>query len=163
MSGLKVQILSINVDNEFGVLTRITSLIRREGWNIRSLAVAQTEEPAVSRLTVSLECLDSALEHVRSRLDRLDCVHSLTLFDPQKHERIELAVVCVTAADKSAVHACAKEFGARVFSPDGEEPVFEITQDPVQIDAFLDALGRLGTMHVTRTGAIMVGKRRHQN
>jgi acetolactate synthase-1/3 small subunit len=148
----------MNVDNEFGVLTRITALIRREGWNIKSLAVAETVDSSISCLTVCIECLDSALEHVRVRLGKLDCVHSLIVFDPQKHERIELAVVRVLTPDKSAAEACAQSFGARLSCPDGDRQVFEITKDPVRIDAFISELASLGTINVTRSGAIMVGK-----
>ncbi|MFZ5975183.1 MAG: acetolactate synthase small subunit [Bacillota bacterium] len=155
---MKVQLLSMNVDNEFGVLTRITSLIRREGWNIKSLAVAETLDPAVSCITVCIECLDSALSHVRTRLGKLDCVKSLTVFDPQKHERIELAVVSVLSSDKNAAEACAQSFGARLLCMDGGRQVFEITKDPVQIDAFINNLASFGTVNVTRSGAIMIEK-----
>lgn len=62
------------VDNEFGVLTRITALVRREGFNIKSLAVSVTENPEVSRMLIAVECVDSALSKVLERLSRLDCV-----------------------------------------------------------------------------------------
>lgn len=153
---MNVQLLSMNVDNEFGVLTRITALIRREGWNIKSLAVAETVNPSVSCLTVCIECLDAALEHVRIRLGKLDCVHSLMVFDPQKHERIELAVVRVVTRDKCGAKACAEIFGARLFHSHGDRQVFEITKDPVAIDAFIGELAKLGTTGATRSGAVVI-------
>jgi acetolactate synthase-1/3 small subunit len=153
---LNVQLLSMQVDNEFGVLTRITALIRREGWNIKSLSVAETVDPSVSCLTVSIECMDSVLAHVRERLERLDCVHSLTVFDARRHRRVELAVVRVQTADTAGAGACAAAFGARPWDAEGREATYEITGDPGHIDAFLEALRAFGAPEITRSGAIMI-------
>lgn len=62
------------VDNEFGVLTRITAMLRREGFNIKSLAVEVTDNPEISQMLVSVECIDSALPRVLTRLNKLGCV-----------------------------------------------------------------------------------------
>jgi acetolactate synthase-1/3 small subunit len=74
-------IITINllVDNEFGVLTRITALVRREGFNIKSLAAEVTEDPRLSQLLISVECLVSALPRVLGRLNKLECVKSAEL------------------------------------------------------------------------------------
>lgn len=66
--------LNMLVDNEFGVLTRITSLVRREGYNIKSLAVDVTDDASVSQLLLSVECMVSTLPNILSRLNRLGCV-----------------------------------------------------------------------------------------
>lgn len=65
------------VDNEFGALTRITALVRREGFNIKSLAVEVTENPDVSQMLISVECLDSRLIKVLERLNKLGCVRNV--------------------------------------------------------------------------------------
>ncbi len=67
--------LDLLVDNEFGVLTRITALVRREGFNIRCLAVDETENPEISRLLICVESMQSAVPRVVVRLNRLGCVH----------------------------------------------------------------------------------------
>ncbi|MEI6100544.1 MAG: ACT domain-containing protein [Eubacteriales bacterium] len=69
------------VDNEFGVLTRITALLRREGFNIMSLAVEVTENPEISQLLVSVECMDTALPRVLGRLNKLGCVKDAVVAD----------------------------------------------------------------------------------
>lgn len=157
MSGLKAQLLSMTVDNEFGVLTRVTALIRREGWNIRSLSVAESADPCSSRLTVCIECLDSALEHVRARLNKLDCVHSLTVFDPAVHARIELAAVRLGEEDGDAV-ARALSHGARPYGSDGAR-IYTLAADPERIDAFLAELAALGADGAVRSGAVLLSRR----
>jgi acetolactate synthase-1/3 small subunit len=62
------------VDNEFGVLTRITAMLRREGFNIKSLAVEVTDIPEISQMLISVECLESAVSRVLIRLNKLGCV-----------------------------------------------------------------------------------------
>lgn len=62
------------VDNEFGVLTRITAMLRREGFNIKSLAVEVTDNPEISQMLVSVECIQSAVPKVLTRLNKLGCV-----------------------------------------------------------------------------------------
>lgn len=71
-----VKTIGLLVDNEFGVLTRITALVRRDGFNIKSLAVTETKNPGVSRLLIAVECVDSAFPKVLSRLGKLGCVKS---------------------------------------------------------------------------------------
>lgn len=62
------------VDNEFGVLTRITAMLRREGFNIMSLAVEVTDNPEISQMLVSVECIEGAVSRVLTRLNKLGCV-----------------------------------------------------------------------------------------
>ena len=66
------------VENEFGVLTRISYTVRRQGFNIRSLAVTETDNPEISKMILSLECLESRYEPILDRLRRLSCVTWLT-------------------------------------------------------------------------------------
>ena len=74
-----IKTISILVDNEFWVLTRITALFRREGFNIKSLAVTVTEDEAVSRLLIEVECIESSFSKVMSRLIKLGCIKHATL------------------------------------------------------------------------------------
>ena len=79
--------LKLLVDNEFGVLTRITALIRREGLNIKSLAVEVTENPELSQVLISVECIINSLPKVLSRLNKLGCVKKAV----QVSERFDLS------------------------------------------------------------------------
>jgi len=76
-----VKTIDLLVDNEFGVLTRITALLRREGFNIISLAVNTTGNPEVSRLLIAVECIDSAFGRAMARLVKLGCVRKAARAD----------------------------------------------------------------------------------
>lgn len=69
-----VMTINLLVDNEFGVLTRITALLRREGFNIKSLAVEVSDNPDLSQMLIAVECLTSAIPKVLARLNKMDCV-----------------------------------------------------------------------------------------
>lgn len=152
MAQKKVHILTMLVDNEFGVLTRITALIRREGWNIKSLAVSETINHDTSRLTISLECLDSSLPQVLARLDRFDCVHSVTAYSDETHICREL-VVLQTCADRPSVLVVAGKYGARIILEEGGCMTLELSDTPENIDAFFKEMEPLGLQGYARTGA----------
>ena len=153
MKGRVAHILTLMVDNEFGVLTRITAQIRREGWNIKSLAVAETLDPAISRITLALECYDTTLPEVMHRLSRLACVRSVTAYSPDQYVCRELCIARVSS-EGEAVQQAAQRFGAHLLSQDGGVSLLEMTAEPAQLDAFLQALRELGEISVARTGAI---------
>ncbi len=143
------QTLTLMVDNEFGVLTRITALVRREGWNIKSLAVAETENPAVSSLTLSVECVASTFAHVTARLGRLACVRALSVYTPATHTGRELLLARV-ACDAAALAQAAQRLGARML-PGG---VLEAAGAPGEIDALLTELRALGPVDAARSGIV---------
>lgn len=140
-------LLTLVVDNEFGVLTRITSTIRREGWNIKSLSVAETADHTLSRLTLSLECFDATVGSVLQRLGRLDCVHEICACTEETHLLRELALLRLPKEELSR----AKELGGLPAGPG----VYEFSGTPAQLDAVICALSPL---EVTRTGVVAVNR-----
>lgn len=144
-------ILTLMVDNEFGVLTRITSQIRREGWNIKSLAVAESADPAISRITVALECFDATLPTVLHRLSRLACVRSVTAYEPERYVCRELLVAKLDAPEK--LEALQETYVFRVIG-DTNGAVLELAGTPQELDAFVLALEKLGEKNIARTGPI---------
>ncbi len=85
--------IMLMVDNEFGVLTRITALLRREGFNIASLAVSVTTKPEISRMIISVECIDTAMPKIIERLNKLSCVETATVISGDFHLGEELDIV----------------------------------------------------------------------
>ena len=69
------------VDNEFGVLTRITALVRRDGVNIQSLAVTNTKKPELSHMMLSVECIETRLPRLLEQLRKLNCVKKASVLD----------------------------------------------------------------------------------
>ncbi len=148
-------ILTLKVNNEFGVLTRITAQIRREGWNIKSLAVAESMDPLISRITLALECFDSTLPTVLHRLSRLNCVISVTAFEAETHVCRELAVIRVASSGEN-IDALAKRFGADILKKT-DETVLELAGTPQELDAFILALEEeQGEVTAARTGPIVL-------
>ena len=117
MQARDAHILTLTVDNEFGVLTRITAQIRREGWNIKSLAAEETADRSISRITLALQCFDSTLPSVVSRLSRLACVRHVSAYDAARCICRELTIA--RTADTPEMRAVAERFGAQVIVAEG--------------------------------------------
>lgn len=154
MSKRSVQTLILLVDNEFGVLTRVTALVRREGWNIKSLVVAETMNPAVSRLTISVECVDSTLPNVLDRLGRLACVRSISAWAADTHFGRELVMVTVGGSGAVQAAGVAQSAGARILEASQGALTLEFSGAPEQADSLLAALKPFGIVNVARSGII---------
>lgn len=151
MNQRTAHILTLMVDNEFGVLTRITSQIRREGWNIKSLAVAESTDTAISRITVALECFDATLPTVLHRLSKLACVRTVTAYEPEQYVCRELLVAKLGAPEKLEQLREAYAFSV-LEGTNGA--VLEFAGTPQELDAFILALEKLGEKNIARTGPI---------
>lgn len=145
-----LQIFSLLVDNEFGVLTRITALIRREGLNIKGLTVAETLTPSVSHLTVTVEMQGVKLETVVKRLGRLDCIRSFTVCTDAGFVRQELCLV-----------VCTRESGLWQGQPilweDATSVCFSCVGTPEALTAYL-AENRAHLLRVSRSGVVTIQK-----
>lgn len=144
-------VFTLMVDNEFGVLTRITALIRRSGWNISSLAVAETENTGVSRLTVCLECRNNSREFVLERLAKLNCVREITLLSPDNQVAQELALVRVKSEAASGFRGKPE---VQVLLESENETILSLACEPVRMNELLDELKKEGVIEIARTGTI---------
>jgi acetolactate synthase I/III small subunit len=158
MSRRSVQTLILMVDNEFGVLTRVTSLVRREGWNIKSLVVAETMNPAVSRLTLSVECIDSTLQQVLDRMGKLACVRGIKAYSDATHLSRELVMVTVGCEKRAWAEEAAKAIGAKVVGSCGECLTIEFTGEPEHADNLISALKPFGIVNIARSGVVALEK-----
>jgi acetolactate synthase I/III small subunit len=154
MSKRTVQTLILMVDNEFGVLTRVTALVRREGWNIKNLIVAETMDKAISRLTISVECIDSTLPQVLDKLRHLACVRSIAAFSDESHISRELVLVTVGCERREWAVKAAEAIGARVISPDCECLTIEFSGTPGHVESLIAALKPFGIKSIARSGII---------
>lgn len=151
-------ILTLLVDNEFGVLVRVSSQIRREGWNIKSLAVAETTDPAVSRLTLSLECFAATLQGVLHKLARLQCVRNVSYYDPARDACREMALLRVPEENWAAAEPVAAAAGARLLSQGGGYRMLELCAEPEELTRRIAALGAVAAVEAARTGAVTLEK-----
>ena len=149
-------IISILVENEFGVLARVAGLFSGRGFNIDSLTVAKTLDPSLSRITLVTEGDDQIVEQITKQLNKLICVLKVSDFQDVLHVEREMALVKVTADDQTRgeVLNVINIFRAKVIDASVRSFVIEITGDEGKISAFLDLLKPLGIKEIVRTGKV---------
>ncbi|MGE0419160.1 MAG: acetolactate synthase small subunit [Acetobacteraceae bacterium] len=157
--------ISVLVDNEAGVLARVTGLFSGRGYNIDSLTVAPVDaEGRQSRINVVTTGTAMVIEQIKAQLDRLVPVHRVSdLTQEGPHVAREMALVKVIGTGEKRVESLriAETFRARVVDTTVESFVFELTGASDKIDAFIELMRALGLAEVSRTGiaALARGKR----
>ncbi len=149
-------VLSVYVENKYGVLTRVASLFMRRGFNIDSLTVGETEDPAYSRITITLRGDEYTCEQIIGQLRKLHNVKTVKLLsDGSKVER-ELMLIKVhnSPETRNDVMAAAEIFRAKIIDYSTEFMCVEVTGEPTKINAFIDVMQPLGIVEMCRTGAV---------
>jgi acetolactate synthase-1/3 small subunit len=152
--------ISVLVENEFGVLSRVASLFSGRGFNIDSLSVAPTNEEGMSRMTIVTRGDEQILEQITKQLNKLiDIIKVIDFTDGSGIER-ELALIKVTAEDESRAEVLriVDIFRAKIIDVTPKSYTIEATGNPVKIDAILDLLRPLGLKELVRTGAVAIGR-----
>jgi acetolactate synthase-1/3 small subunit len=152
--------ISVLVENEFGVLSRVASLFSGRGFNIDSLTVAPTNEDGMSRMTIVTRGDEQILEQITKQLNKLiDVIKVIDFTDGSGIER-EMALVKVTAEDenRAEVLRIVDIFRAKIIDVTPKSYTIEATGNPVKIDAILDLLRPLGLKELVRTGAVAIGR-----
>ncbi|NNC59246.1 MAG: acetolactate synthase small subunit [Erythrobacter sp.] len=151
-------VLAITVDNEPGILAKITGLFTARGYNIDSLTVADiTEDHAVSRITVVTSGPPEVIDQIHAQLERLVPVHRVVdLTEAGPHVERELALVKVSGTGEKRVEALrlADIFRARPVDTTTESFIFEITGPPDKVESFVALMRELGLVEVGRTGIV---------
>ncbi|WP_379546964.1 acetolactate synthase small subunit [Qipengyuania sp. DSG2-2] len=151
-------VLAVTVDNEPGILAKITGLFTARGYNIDSLTVADiSEDHAVSRITVVTNGPPQVIDQIQAQLERLVPVHRVVdLTEEGPHVERELALVKVAGTGEKRVEALrlADIFRARPVDTTTESFIFEITGPPDKLDSFIDLMRELGLVEIGRTGIV---------
>jgi acetolactate synthase-1/3 small subunit len=149
------------MQNEVGALTRLTCLFSTRGYNIESLNVAPTEDPAISRLTLVTSGSDAALEQIAKQVGKLiDVVdmHDMTLGD---HFERELALIKVRAddGDYNSLTAFCADSGAAVLDDNVLSFTVEFAGATADVDQFVAGLARRGTIvALVRSGSLGISR-----
>ena len=152
--------ISVLVENKFGVLARISGLFSARGYNIASLAVSETMDPAVSYMTIVVEAQDEkVLEQIKKQLNKLIDVITVTDFTKKEHVDRELVLAKVTcsAKDKAKLEAALKKYVAKIIQYKGDIAIVEAVDEQGKIKGLLEALSKFGVKELVRTGRIAVG------
>ena len=160
------RVISLLVDNTNGVLARITSLFCRRGFNIDSLTVSATNDPAVSRITVTLRGTEQALNQLILQAERLEVTRQIFELDPDKSLQRELLLLKVECdnQNRAELREISSIYKAKIIDLSPDSMIFELTGKPDKIDAFLTMFQGYNILELCRTGVTALergGKHHH--
>jgi acetolactate synthase-1/3 small subunit len=154
-------ILSVLVQNRPGVLARVSGLFARRGYNIDSLAVAPTDDPNNSRITIVVDVDSSPLEQITKQLFKLIDVLKISELDPADAVERELLLASVKApADvRSQILELVSIFEGTIADVGHDSLVVSLSGRPSKLDDFTELLRPFGILEIQRTGRVALPKR----
>ncbi len=152
--------ISVLVENKPGVLARISGLFSTRGFNIDSLAVGETEQHDISRMTIVVKGDERILEQVMKQLNKLIDVIKVNDFVEQPHVERDLVLIKVNAAKgkRSEVLEIIDIFRARIVDVASNSLIVEMTGDEEKILALVNMLKPFGIKEMVRTGIVAMGR-----
>src|ERR1700761_1238242 len=155
-------VLSILVENKPGVLSRITGLFARRGFNIDTLAVGPTEDEAVSRITLTLDGALHQMDQVTKQLHKLVNVLKIRDLEPEETLARELALFKGSAdgPSRAEVMQVCEIFRAKIVDVTKRSVVIEVTGTCDKVDAFEQLVRPFGLIEMARTGEIAISRGR---
>ncbi|MDD4714932.1 MAG: acetolactate synthase small subunit [Oscillospiraceae bacterium] len=154
---MKQHTLSVLVENNAGVLSQVSRLFSRKGYNIESLAVGVTDDPSVSRMTILMVGDDLMVRQVASQLSKLRPVISVQRLDPGKSVRRELLLIKVkaeTREKRDEIIQIVNIFRANIIDVSRSALTVELTGDAEKTGAILALLKEFGILELARTGMV---------
>ncbi len=153
-------VLSVLVENKPGVLSRVTGLISRRGFNIESLAVGPTEDPAMSRITIVVHADSVAYEQITKQLNKLISVYKITDLTNENAIERELALFKVTAAPerRNEIIEIANIFRANIVNVGKNSLTIEATGDEAKLKGLEDLFRTYGIKELVRTGKVALSR-----
>ena len=149
---MKKYLISALVNNHFGVLTRISGLFARRGYNIKSLTVGETENSAVSRMTIEFFGDEHTLGQIKKQLSKVVDVISVTELTDAVARELFLVKVRADDTNRETVKGVAEIFKAKIVDVCPECLIFEISGEESKLRAFFDMMRTYGVIEVARTG-----------
>jgi acetolactate synthase-1/3 small subunit len=158
-------ILSLLVENRPGVLARIAGLFSRRGFNIDTLAVGPTEDPDISRITLTLDGAVHPIDQVTKQLHKLVNVIKIRDMEPGETIAREMALFRVNAAveNRAEIMQFAEIFGADIVDVSRRTMTIEVTGTQDKIDSFERMIRPHGLVEMARTGEVAITRSRPEN
>lgn len=155
-SGRMRHVLSALVQNQPGVLAQVSGMFASRGFNIDSLAVGETEDPHLSRITFVVMGDDRTLEQVRKQLEKIVTVVKVQDISREDFVERDLMLIKVDATPdrRSEIQGLVQIFRGRVVDVSHEQMMIEISGQEKKIEAFVDAIRPYGIRELARTGRI---------
>lgn len=154
------QTISVLVENQAGVLNRITSLFSRRAFNIDSLAVGVTDDPSVSRITIIVDNGNSVVEQVEKQLNKLVEVIKVRTLDETSMIGRELMILKVSASSRTRgdIMTICNICGAKVADLSPTSISIELSDTPDRVNTFEELMRPFNILEVARTGMIALQK-----
>ncbi|MBR2617273.1 MAG: acetolactate synthase small subunit [Clostridia bacterium] len=148
-------VIAVYVDNKSGVLTRVTSMFTRRGFNIDALTVGETESPEYSRITICMSGDGYAREQMINQLRKQVNVKKVEVLEDTAIRR-ELMLIKIRneGASRSDIMTVVDVFRAKVIDYTNGEMCIEVTGEPSKIDAFVEIMKPYGILEMCRTGIV---------
>ena len=161
-SGTRFHTLVVLVENKPGVLTRVAGLFARRGFNIDSLAVAPTDDPRFSRITIVVDAESAPLEQIVKQLDKLINVVTITELDPSAsvERELMLVTVAVPVEKRGEIMDLVRIFEATVMNVGVDAMMLSLAGSPSRVDDFEKLLRPYGILEIQRTGRVALPKLR---
>jgi acetolactate synthase-1/3 small subunit len=143
-----------------GVLNRVSSLMRARNFNIDSLAVSHTDQPDISRMTITLHGDDVAVEQAAKQLYRLIDVLKVqdVTSDPTVDHELALVKIRATDSNRAEILTIVELSKGRVVDLAGESVIVEVTGTETEVDAFVALVRTYGIKELVRTGAVVMSE-----
>jgi len=156
-------VLSALVQNRPGVLSHISGMLASRGYNIDSLAVGETEDPRLSRMTFVVVGDDAILEQVRKQLEKIVTVVRVDDVSAKDYVERDLMLIKVAAppAQRSAIRELVEVFRGRIVDVAREVMMIEISGKERKIEAFIEMMRPFGIIELARTGRIAMVRGRY--
>lgn len=150
------KILSVLVENNYGVVARIAGLFTRRGFNLNSFTGEETEDPIVSRITISVTENEDAIYQIQRQVEKLVDIKKVVQLDPKDAIVKELALVKINLNNETSAKTMywVEEFSARLVDIDTQVMTFQICNSKEKIDQFIQAVRPYGIIESVRTGVV---------
>lgn len=142
------------MENHSGVLSKISGLFSRRGYNIHSLTVGITEDPSISRMTIVVSGDEQVFEQINKQLNKLIDVIKIIELSSVKSVCRELALikVCMNQSNQSIITETVNIFRGKIVDLDTKSVIIEITGDEEKVSSFIDLMKPHGIKEIIRTG-----------
>ncbi|MBE0406676.1 acetolactate synthase small subunit [Psychrobacter sp. AOP22-C1-22] len=153
-------LISVLMENEAGSLSRLVGLFSQRGYNIETLNVAPTDDPSISRLTVTTITSPERIEQITKQLHKLIEVVKVLNLTENVHVERELMLIKVRATGgvREEIKRSADIFRAQIVDVNSNLYTIQIVGDKAKLDGFIDVIGRERIMEVVRSGVIGIAR-----
>ena len=157
-------VLSILVENQPGVLSRVAGLFSGRGFNIESLCVAESHEPGTSRITLVTKANEALIEQITKQINKIVNVIKVSDLSDEPSVLREMALIKVKtkAEHRAEILRMVDIFRCKVVDVSADHYTLEVTGDQGKIEAFLDLLRPMGIKEIARTGICSLSREKKQ-